>query len=73
MDVEILFQMVRKGMIPYYLQGYYRHMDHERGNATHQEKFGDSHRNLNGYVNRETWGFTNAKSEVKDGITFLST
>lgn len=72
MDVEILWQMVRQGMSPYYLQGYYRHMDHERGTSTHKDKFGDSQRNLNGYINRPTWGFTNAKVEVKDGITFLS-
>jgi hypothetical protein len=73
MDVEILFQMVKKGMNVHYLKGYYRHMDHDRKGLTAAQQFGDSHRNTNGYTNRKTWGYTNAKIREENGVKILST
>jgi hypothetical protein len=74
MDVELLCQLNRLGITVHFVQGYYRHMDHERGGLNAEQQFGKSAntRNLNGYINRENWGFMNAKSEVKDGVTFLT-
>jgi len=71
MDVEMLAQMIKYGMTPYFLEGYYRHMDHDRGGLTAQQQFGDSQRNMNGYVNRDNWGFINSKVEMKGDIKIL--
>jgi hypothetical protein len=71
MDVEILFQFVRHGINVHFLQGYYRHMDHERGNMTHQEKFGNSVRNTNGYHNTTNWGCVDVQTEKKDDVLRL--
>src|ERR1039458_2092234 len=73
MDVEMLFQFNKLGMPVYFLEGYYRHMDHERGGLTADQQFGESActRNTSGYTNRPTWGFTDATIEVKDEVKIL--
>lgn len=73
MDVEMLAQFVKLGINVSFVQGYYRHMDHDRGGLNADQQFGESAitRNLGGYTNRETWGFTNATTEEKDGVKFL--
>lgn len=73
MDVEMLAQFVKLGIDVSFLEGYYRHMDHDRNNLNAEQQFGESAftRNLGGYTNRETWGFTNATVEEKDGVKFL--
>jgi hypothetical protein len=73
MDVEMLAQFVKLGINVDFLKGYYRHMDHDRKGLNADQQFGESAltRNLAGYTNRETWGFTNATVEEKDGIKFL--
>jgi hypothetical protein len=74
MDVEMLCQLNRLGISVYFLDGYYRHMDHDRGGLTTEQQFGTSAntRNLNGYTNRETWGYTGAKIiKLSDAATKL--
>lgn len=73
MDVEMLYQFNKLGIQVHFIDGYYRHMDHDRGGLTPEQQFGKSAftRNLNGYVNRPTWGFLNANVETKDGVIFL--
>lgn len=73
MDVEMLAQFMRFGITVDFLDGYYRHMDHDRKGLNADQQFGESAltRNLGGYNNRETWGFTGAMIEEKDGVKFL--
>lgn len=74
MDVEMLFQLNKCGITVHFLPGYYRHMDHDRKGMNAEQQFGTSAqmRNLNGYTNRPTWGFINAKCEIKDGVKILT-
>lgn len=74
MDVEMLCQFNRLGITVEFIQGYYRHMDHDRRGMNADQQFGQSAttRNVQGYNNRETWGYANAKTEVKDGVKILS-
>ena len=73
MDVEILFQMISKGMAPYFLNGYYRHMDHNRGGLTSYQQFGNQERNCLGYKNRETWGYSNyVPKKISENVYIIS-
>jgi len=74
MDVEILCQLNRLGITVEFVKGYYRHMDHDRRGMTAVQQFGESAhtRNVQGYTNRETWGYSNAKVIEKEGVITLS-
>jgi len=71
MDVEILYQMIYKKMSVHYLKGYYRHMDHDRKGMNAFDQFGNSIRNINGYKNRDGWGYINYKIETKNGVKII--
>ena len=73
MDVEMLYQFNRIGIQVYFVGGYYRHLEHDRA-GTAEQKFGMSAatRNINGYKNRTSWGFTTANEKVENGITILT-
>ncbi len=73
MDVEMLHQFNRCGMPVYFIEGYYRHMDHERGGLTAEQQFGisASTRNLNGYNNCSSWGQSYASVKVENGVITL--
>lgn len=74
MDVEMLCQFNRLGITVSFVKGYYRHMDHDRKGMNAAQQFGESAqtRNVQGYTNRDSWGYKNAKVTEKDGVTILS-
>jgi len=72
MDVEILYQFNLNSMPVYYLQGYYRHLQHPHDKSYHKNTPA-SERNCGGYINRPTWGYSNAIIEqIKPNVIKLT-
>lgn len=65
MDVEILLQMNYHGIRPFFLNGHYWHFDHPKSHD-----YQNSMRNVQGYKNREGWGFefANKKELSEDAL-----
>lgn len=62
MDVEILLQMNYKNIRPFFLNGHYWHFDHAKSHD-----YQNSLRNVQGYTNREGWGYEFANKEQLAG------
>lgn len=67
MDVEILLQMNYLGIRPFLLNGHYWHFDHAKSHD-----YQNSARNVQGYKNREGWGYEHSKKEqLKENVLKL--